>query len=592
MRLISTIQWCLSLSWKTSAFYTIVRIAGQILKPIIVIVASFLGKYVIDILAGNTASGSTGLISYLIALFAIAILRSVIEKVTQYCQVVHDDKTSNRISLIMMNRLLSADLEYFDNPEYQDKMQTANRDSHAITSIIWNVLSSVSATISFLAALIILCRVNFLYGSMMLVAAIPSSIAAAKYTKVLYDLSVGQINALRQMSYCQSIASDKYYAQDLRLYNAGNRIKTRYSRIWENLFTERKVVICKRTILTALSEILPEAVLAFIGINLAYNISCGKGTVGDYSFYTGLAMQLWSAISMLSSSVMQIYDNQIRIENIKALDGFKNHVSDNGNKLLERIEHIEFNNVCFAYPGTSEHVLRDISFNVSKGEKVALVGLNGSGKTTLIKLILRLYEPSSGFILINGLDIREYQLTSLRAAFSIYFQDMRNFYFTLRENFTLADEGLNDSDTHIESALHAAYASDIIAKSSKGLETSISRVFDLSGIELSGGQHQKLSLARAFYRRHSALILDEPSSNLDPKAEHEIFNALQSMTNGKLTIFTSHRLSNVSLADRIIVLEKGRIVEEGTQKELLALKQKYAELFRYQQERYMINEDM
>jgi ABC-type multidrug transport system fused ATPase/permease subunit len=226
----------------------------------------------------------------------------------------------------------------------------------------------------------------------------------------------------------------------------------------------------------------------------------------------------------------------------------------------------------------------DISFTIHNKEKVVLVGLNGSGKSTIIKLLLRMYEPDAGVIRINGTDIREYKLAALRANFSVYFQEMRNYQFTLRENFTIADE--NGQDSHAIAMLHAAHGADILGKAT--LDTSLTRHFDTNGIELSGGQHQKIALARALFRSHTALILDEPSSNLDPKAEHELFKSLNRLTRDKTTIFTSHRLSNVALADRILVLEKGRIIENGTQQELISNKHLYAELFQYQKEKYEV----
>ena len=216
-----------------------------------------------------------------------------------------------------------------------------------------------------------------------------------------------------------------------------------------------------------------------------------------------------------------------------------------------------------------------------------LVGLNGTGKSTVVKLLLRMYEPCSGVVLVNGRSIRNYSLASLRANFSVYFQDMLNFSFTLRENFAISDEERPAAEDAAAESLRLAFAGDILEKALKGLDTSITRLFDTEGIELSGGQHQKLALARAFYRRCTAVVLDEPSSNLDPMAEHGIFMSLRKVTEGKTTIFTSHRLSNVSLADRIIVLDKGRVVEEGTQEELMRNNERYAELFNYQKEKYV-----
>jgi len=215
-----------------------------------------------------------------------------------------------------------------------------------------------------------------------------------------------------------------------------------------------------------------------------------------------------------------------------------------------------------------------------------IVGLNGSGKSTLIKLLLRFYNVDSGEIRINGQNIQNYELVSLRSAFSVYFQDMKNYSFSLRENMRISDlEQIIDDDA-ILNALQSSDAGELMESLPNGLDTYLSRAFHNEGVELSGGQNQKLALSRAFYRRHSALILDEPSSNLDPEAESRVFEALNQLCSGKTTLFTSHRLSNVVLADRIVVIENGMIIEQGTQERLLQKGGRYAELFRYQQEKY------
>ncbi len=589
----STIFYCLSLSWKASKYYTTVRIAGQILTPVLTIVGAFVGKYLIDLLAGAwIVPDATQMLFLLFAgLFFVALLGTINQKVQQYCQSMHNDLVGGKLALIMMGHSLSADLEYFDNPDYHDKLMSATRDSSAITHLVWNVLSCISAGVSFVGTFLVLSRANVLYGSLMMVAAFPSSIAAAKYTKLLYRLSLAQINEERRKGYYQSISVDRGYAQDVRLFNAGQGLKNRYARLWQELFGKRRDMTRRRTVLTSLLDCLPEVVVILVGIDIAFGVVGGRATVGDYSLYTGLMSQLWSAVALLTSSAMQIYDNQLKIANIKGLEQFDNHVVDTGTRDLGSVNSIEFERVSFTYRGAKVRALDDVSFRLKRQEKVALVGLNGSGKSTLIKLLLRLYDPDSGVIKINGVDIREYRLAELRANFSVYFQEMRNYAFTLRDNLTIADGNREDVDEAAMAALRASYSEDILQRASKGLDTSLTRFFATDGIELSGGQHQKLALARTFFRRHNALILDEPSSNLDPKAEHEIFESLQALTQGKMTIFTSHRLSNVFLADRIIVLEKGRIVEDGTQAELLRNKQRYAELFRYQQEKYAVGEE-
>ena len=323
-----------------------------------------------------------------------------------------------------------------------------------------------------------------------------------------------------------------------------------------------------------------------ISIDIAFKILNGKATIGDYALYTGLMGQLWNAINSLSSSAVEIYGNRLKIENMKSLDKFKNKIIDSGTYRLHEVRSINFKEVSFSYPGTNRLALNAVSFEIYKEEKVAFVGVNGSGKSTLIKLLLRMYEPDSGTIYINGLNIQQYKITELRANFSVYFQEMLNYGFSLRENFIITDTGQIPSDANIKSALKNASFEDLAERSSKHLDATLMRFFDTDGIELSGGQFQKLALARVLYRRNTVFILDEPSSNLDPIAEKNIFKSLETITANKMTIFTSHQLSNVYLASRIIVLENGEVIEDGTHADLLINNQRYAELFHYKQERY------
>lgn len=564
------------------------RVGIQILLPFLAIGTSYIGKYLINLLAGVWIVEDPGrAILFLFAgLLTAALLTTILQKLSVYYQVMHSDILRSKISLVMMERSFLVDLEYFDNPKFFDKFLSATRDSSAIINLVWNAISGISATVSLLGVFVILGQANILYCLVMIVAAIPSSIAAAKYTKSLYELSLEQMNSERRLSYYQGIALDRCYAQDLRLYNAGEWLKNRYSQLWRHLFENRQNTTRKRTVLTAILDCLPEIAIVFIGINIAFNVIANIATVGDYSLYMSLIGQLWGAISQLSSSVMQIYDNQLKIDNIRSLETYENHVVDNGRRSLKKVDSISFDHICFTYPGTQTRVIDDVTFQFHCDEKIALVGINGSGKTTLIKLLLRMYDPDSGIISINGIDIREYSLTALRSCFSVYFQEMQNFSFSIKENFIITDISQIYHESFAKEVLKASACEDILTKASQDLNTGLTRFFEKDGIELSNGQHQKLALARTLYRRNSALILDEPSSNLDPKAEHDIFESLRKLTDGKMTLFTSHRLSNVFLADRIIVLEEGRVMEDGTQEELLNNKQRYAELFNYQKEKY------
>ena len=495
------------------------------------------------------------------------------------------------ISLMMMERSLSADLEFFDNPAYYDKQLSAFRDSFAIPSLFWNALHSVSALVSLIGVSVVLGRENILYVLLMLPATIPAAIVSAHYTKAVYYLSLEQINSERQLSYFQALAIDKRYAQDLRLYNVGESLQSRYKKLWQDIFTKKRGMIRRKNIETALLTVLPEIVIVFIGFDIASRVLAMEATVGDYALITGLVSQLWGAVSQLTSSVMQVMDNKLRIENLRSYEAITNRVRDTGNRKLDRVEKISLENVSFTYPNTTHKAIDDVSFTVGLGEKLALVGVNGSGKTTLVKLLLRMYEPDNGMIRINDIDIREYTLNSLRKNFSVYFQDMANFSLTIRDNFVLTDETNPNPEEKMLQSIKDVGMEGEIKRSRNGLNSFLTKYFNKEGMELSGGQHQKLAFARTLFRRHNTIILDEPSSSLDPKAEHDIFEVLENVTEDKLTIFTSHRLSNIYLADRILVLENGKVVEDGTQEQLIKNKKRFAELFQYQQEKFETRKD-
>ena len=582
--------WCIPFSWKASPLYTMIRMMGTIILPLLTIVASFLGKEIIDLLA-HTLDARGSIYSLLIPFFAlllVTLLRKATQSLMQYSQVVHNELISNKISLMVMSKSLDMDLEYFDNPEFRDKLASANQDSQAIASILWSVISAISAMITFISTFVIICQYNILFAFVLIVSAIPASVVTTVFTRTVYNLSIEQVNDKRKMHYTQGIVTDKSYAQEIRLYNIGNWLKQRYLSIWTTLFKQRKSLNKKMIVITSLLECLPEITIILISINVCVDILDGRSTIGDYSLYTGLLAQLWSAVFIVASTATEIYGNKLKIDNIQSLEKFTNHVLDDGHLRLDKVNSISFNHVTFSYPGSNQRALLDVTFQIQKNEKIALVGLNGSGKSTLIKLLLRMYEPDSGEILINGVDIRKYRILDLRSAFSVYFQNMRNFGFTLRENIALAYLGQEPSDLLIDTALSNAHFKEILNSSPKRYDVSITRYFDPEGIELSEGQFQKLALSRVFFRRNTVLILDEPSSSLDPLSEKELFDSIKELSNDKITIFTSHRLSNVVLANRIIVLENGKMVEDGTHESLLKNNKRYSELFRYKNEKYKL----
>ncbi|MDF2541693.1 MAG: ABC-type multidrug transport system, ATPase and permease component [Herbinix sp.] len=586
---IKALSYCMKLSWGASRYYTILRIICEVLRPLLSIMSAFLGKYLINLFTGTYVvqdkySTSIGL---LVCIFIIGFLQRGESILIQYMQSMHNNILNEKLAMMVMDCSVKADMEYFDNTEYYDKLQAAARDSYSMSSIMWNALTFLSALISFIGVFAVLWVANPLYGILLAFAAIPSAIVSTKYTKSIYNLSMEQIKSERKKGYFQGIAMDKRYVQDIRLFRIGELLKEKHFGMWKEIFVKQRKVSRKRTIAAIIWDCLPEGISTGIGIHIGFRILNGASTVGDYSLYIGLIGQFLYACSSLTMTFTNIYDNKLRIINLKSIFEFENHILDHGKMELKEIVNIEFEHVSFAYPNTTRMVLEDVSFHLHRNEKTAFVGINGSGKTTLIKLILRMYDPDVGKIKINGIDIKEYRIESLRDGFSVYFQEMSNYCMSLKENISISDINQGGTDDEVSDVLKKSCCEDILEKAAKGLSTDLTRIFEEDGMELSGGQHQKLALARTLYRRNQALILDEPSSNLDPKAEHDIFENLKMITDGKMTIFTSHRLSNISLADRIIVLEKGKIVEDGTSRQLLTNNGRYAQLYRYQQEKFM-----
>jgi len=487
-----------------------------------------------------------------------------------------------------MDKVLSADIEVFDNPLYYDKMNSATRDSYAVSNILWSAIDLVSSGISCIGSVIVLCTSNWLFGLLITVACIPAAVVSQKYTKLVYGLSLEQIKGYRKHSYIYNLITSKYYVQDIKLYNIGGYLRDKYTEIWDLLFSERKNLIKKRTFAMVILNILPEIITAYIITTIALNALNGLSTIGDFSLYMGLITTLIGSVNILVSCYLMIYDNRQRIDTFNEFaDNTYKSIPD-GAMCLKQIETIEFNNVRFLYPSTEKEVLKGISFIINKNEKAALVGINGSGKTTIIKLLLRFYDPTEGEIFINNRNIKEYTLKSLRRQVATYFQNSTNYGFTIKENVALSDIDKESNLSNIEQAIDKSGSWSIVNKSPNGLDSTVYRYFDDEGIELSGGENQSLALSRAFYRNSSMLILDEPSSSLDPEAEARLFDNIREIGKNRMVLFTSQRLSNIHLADKIIVIENGRVIETGTQKELLSFQSRYSELFNLQADKFRV----
>lgn len=588
---IDIIIYCFSLSWKSSHLYTSLRLVEKIITPFLGLATAFIGKYIIDIISGDNPSGDkkTTLIILVFLLSAVGIISIVLQKVQEYATSMQDDILKKDISDKMMNHAIQADIEFFDNAKFYDSFSAVMYDMNSVVFVMWNSITCLSSFITFLVTFMILCNVNLIYAIILVVVSVPSVIINKKFTEEIYKISLNQINDQRKLNYIYSVTTGKHYAEDIRLFHIGDMLKEKYLNLWNALYLMRRKTIKKKTIFVIFLDSLPQITMLVIILDITINILAGHGTVGDYSLYTGILSQLTTSIFIMISSVIRIYDDKLRINNVKSFEKITNKIKNTGKTLLTKINNIEFKNVSFSYPGTNKVVLDNINFTIGENMKVALVGVNGAGKSTIIKLLLRFYDVDSGKILINGIDLRDYELLSLRKAFSSCFQSPTIYGFSLKENIIIGDHNSYRGDNNeILNAMNESEAIDILDKAPKGLDTYLTRGFESDGIELSGGQYQKIVLARTFYRNSLAIILDEPSSSLDPEAEHRIFETLNKLCKNKTTLFTSHRLSNISIADKIVVIEGGKIIEQGTHEHLMKNPNRYAVLYKYQSDKFNI----
>ncbi|MPQ44977.1 ATP-binding cassette domain-containing protein [Clostridium tarantellae] len=474
----------------------------------------------------------------------------------------------------------------FDNPQYYDKLAIIQRDSQAISNILWSTLSLISGIISIIISFGILCNTSMKYGILIIISVIPSIISNRIFAQKVFNLSISQIKNERKASYLLYLATQREYAQNVRLFNIGSSLNLRYTQIWNSMFLVKKKLLKKRFLMIALLQLLPEIIILYINLDVAFKVIDQIMIVGDFVLYSGLITQLWSSLIQATSSGLDVYDNKMKIDSIQSIKEFSNTTIQSGKRSISQIKKIEFSDVYFKYPGSSKYILKGVNFTVLENEKIALVGVNGSGKTTIIKLLLRFYDTTKGLILINDKNILEYELDELRNCFGTYFQNSLNFGFSIKDNITIKESLREFKDIDIINILKLIGGNNILKKINNNINIYLTRMFDEDGIEISGGEHQKIALARTFFDQNSAIILDEPSSALDPESEENIFKLIQSNYNEKMVFFTSHRLTNIFLADKILVLQDGIIIENGSRDELLKNGEKFAELYEYQASKF------
>jgi len=418
-------------------------------------------------------------------------------------------------------------------------------------------------------------------------ATIPSFVVQTRYSKLNFRLLTWRAPESRKMNYLEHLLTVDHSAKEIKLFGLGEPLLQRYQDYFWKFYREDEHLARRRSLISVFWGLLASA--SFYGAYawIVWRTVSGTITIGAMTFYLTLFRQSQGTFQGMFYNAGQLFESGLFLENLFGFLGLTPQMITGQGRTVPRpiAQGIEFRNVSFRYPDREDYALRNVSLTVLPGEKVALVGANGAGKTTLIKLLTRLYDPTEGEILLDGVDLREYDLTDLRECIGVIFQDFVRYQVSARENIGFGQIDQLANEARIISASERGGADEVVAKLPNGYDTVLGRWFE-KGAELSGGQWQKIALGRAFMRDSEVLVLDEPTAALDAEREYEIFQRFRELTAGRIAFLISHRFSTVRMADRIIVIDGGRVSELGTHHELLELDGTYARLFNMQAEGY------
>lgn len=583
--------FCLKYPFKTVpiryCFYLVLNITNALLPATKIII----WKIILDTL--QTTDVDKLDVQHLILLFCLLVVASIgiglAQNIKGFIENSIIDKTQLSIDMQIMEKFSELDASYYDNPENRNTLDLVKNSKMMICEgILWPV-TIIQSSLTFISVTSVFLFINPVLAVVYLIAAVPQAVSTAQLEKLIDQEEIDTIPDARKRDYYRDILVDKVYAKETRIYNSKPFFFRRYKLAWAGL-VERKNAIYKYQFQKLYrNELIHTAGSIIVIATSIIQALQGYFSIGDISVVLNATKSAYSAFNDFFGALTYFVNiTAHRVNIFLQFLSIETSLTNGQLNLDEGIREIEFKGVSFMYPFSSKNTLNNISFKIKAGTKNALVGKNGEGKSTIIKLLTRLYDPNKGSIFINGIDIKEFDIVSLRKLYSLCFQDVTKYALTVLENTTLSDKFDSELAEH---ALTFAGISDIIKSFPDGYFTELTREFSDDGQELSGGQWQKLSIARTIYKNANVLVLDEPSSALDPLEEDRIMDLLAAVGESKTTLVVSHRLSDLRNYDQIIVIDNGAVVEIGTHTQLLSNNALYAHMFLLQSEKYRRKEE-
>ncbi len=581
----------LKIVWDSGPGVVIFGLASRLIASFLPVVLLWITKLIIDgiVHAVSTHQAVRSGFWWLVAAeFSLAVLASILNRAIDYSDSLLADKYTRHVSIRVMDHAAGLDLTAYEDPVFYDRLERARvqaTDRLGMIQAVGRLVQLAITTLTLSASIIVFSPWLML---LLIAGVVPAFIGESHFAFLGYAKNFRQTPIRRQLDYLRILGGSKEAAKELKLFGLRDFLRERFTRLSDEIYKENVALSRRKLIAGSLLSVVGTMGYYAAYVFVIWRTVAGALSVGTLTFLAGAILQASSNIQQIFSTLAGIADQALFLTDLLAFFEMRPTIRSKPNALPAPrpiLRGFEFRSVSFRYPGSSRLILDRMNFQLRPGERVALIGENGQGKTTIVKLITRLYDPSDGQILLDGVDLREYDLEDLHREMGVIFQDFMRYEMTARENIAMGRVEEIDNLELLRTAARKSMADGTVGRLPQNYEQMLGRRFD-QGVDLSGGEWQKVALARAYLRDAQLLILDEPTAALDARSEFEVFRRFSELTAGKTALFISHRFSTVRMADRIVVLDNGRIVEEGNHDQLASLGGRYAEMFEMQASSY------